>query len=254
MIDYEISGKVALVTGVSRKAGIGRAIAHALASAGAHVFTTYYRANDRPEGDPREAEQIVDELRAVGIIAAGMEADLAELNAAHVLFTRAEAEIGPVDILVNNATLDVPSNINTINARSLDAHYAVNVRGATLLCAEFARRFRGGHGGRIVNMTSGQSRDPMPESLPYAITKGAIEALTISLSASMAQQGVTVNAVDPGATDTGWIDDSLRAELERGTIGSRVGAPADAARIVLYLCSSQAGWITGQVIRSRGGA
>ncbi|GAA6623074.1 SDR family oxidoreductase [Scytonema sp. NUACC26] len=130
---------------------------------------------------------------------------------------------------------------------------SINVRGTTLLCAEFAKRHHGKPGGRIINLTSGQSLAPMPLNLPYAITKGAIEALTISLSASLASKGITVNAIDPGATDTGWMSNELRSSLEVKAPFGRIGTPEDAARIVLFLASSQGQWITGQVIRSRGG-
>ncbi len=93
----------------------------------------------------------------------------------------------------------------------------------------------------------------MPESLPYIISKGAIEALTISLSGALASKQITVNAVDPGATDTGWMDADLHEILEAKAPSGRVGSPEDAMRIILFLASSQAAWITGQIIHSRGG-
>jgi 3-oxoacyl-[acyl-carrier protein] reductase len=92
-----------------------------------------------------------------------------------------------------------------------------------------------------------------PNNLPYAATKGAVEAFTLSMSASLAGKGITVNAIDPGPTDSGWLSDELRAELLQRAPFGRVGTPDDAARLVLYLASSEAQWITGQVIRSRGG-
>lgn len=158
-----------------------------------------------------------------------------------------------MDILVNNAAHDQQADIYSLSAELLDTHYAVNVRGTTLLCAEFALRHDGRPGGRIINLTSGQSLAPMPENLPYAITKGAIEALTLSLSASLASKKITVNAVDPGATDTGWMSDEIRSQLDVRAPFGRVGIPEDAARIVLFLASEQGQWITGQIIRSRGG-
>src|SRR5690606_30745622 len=110
-----------------------------------------------------------------------------------------------------------------------------------------------GSGGRIVNFTSGQSLGPMPGELAYAATKGAIEAVTRTLAAEVAPLGITVNAVNPGPTDTGWMDDALRGYvLERSSMG-RIGLPEDAARLVRFLVSDEAGWITGQVIHSEGG-
>ncbi|MUL38941.1 SDR family oxidoreductase [Gloeocapsopsis dulcis] len=254
--DYGLSGKVALVTGVSRTQGIGFAIARALAEAGANVFTTYYRPYDAlmPWGSHHnEAEEIISLLQSYGVKAAGFEANLAESQVPKQLFDRVENSLGSVDILVNNAAYDEQVDIYSLSADLLDTHYAVNVRGTTLLCQEFAHRHDGRPGGRIINLTSGQSLAPMPENLPYAITKGAIEALTISLSASLADKGITVNAVDPGATDTGWMSAEFRTQLAMRSPFGHVGTPEDAARIILFLVSAQAQWITGQIMRSRGG-
>ncbi|NMF62297.1 oxidoreductase [Brasilonema octagenarum UFV-E1] len=256
MIDYGLSGKVALVTGVSRHMGIGAAIARSLAASGANVFITYYRPYDKlmPWGSKlTEAEEIVESLKLHLVKAAGLEANLAEPLVPKNLFDFVEETLGHVDILVNNAVHDQQADIHSLTAELLDVHYAVNVRGTTLLCAEFAKRHDGRPGGRIINLTSGQSLAPMPENLPYAITKGAVEALTLSLSASLASKGITVNAVDPGPTDTGWMSNEIRSMLESKAPFGRVSTPEDAARIVLFLASSQGQWITGQIIRSRGG-
>ncbi|MFB2770734.1 SDR family oxidoreductase [Pelatocladus sp. BLCC-F211] len=256
MVDYGLTGKVALVTGVSRHIGIGAAIAHSLAKAGANVFTTYYRPFDElmPWGSKStEVEEIIESLKLLGVKAEGFEANLAEPHIPKQIFDRVEKSFGFVDILVNNAAHDQQADIYSLSVDLLDAHYAVNVRGTTLLSAEFAKRHDGRPGGRIINLTSGQSLGPMPENLPYAITKGGIEALTISLSANLANKGITVNAVDPGPTNTGWMSNELFSELESKAPFGRVGTPEDAARVVLFLASSQSQWITGQIIRSRGG-
>jgi 3-oxoacyl-[acyl-carrier protein] reductase len=93
----------------------------------------------------------------------------------------------------------------------------------------------------------------MPGNLPYAATKGAIEAATMALSIALAPKRITVNAVDPGATDTGWMGEELRQALVKSTPLGRVGEPVDAARLIRFLASDDAEWITGQLIRSRGG-
>jgi len=256
MLDYGLSGKVALVTGVSRNIGIGAAISRYLAASGANVFTTYYRPFDEMmpwSSNSSEVEEIIKSLKSQGVKAAGIEANLAEVETPEKLFGEVEKTLGKVDILINNAAHDQQADIYSLSPELLDAHYAVNVRGTTLLCAEFAKRHHGREGGRIINLTSGQTLAPMPESLPYAITKGAIEALTISLSASLASKKITVNAVDPGATDTGWMSDEFISKLENKAPFGRVGIPEDAAKIILFLASTQAQWITGQIIRSRGG-
>jgi 3-oxoacyl-[acyl-carrier protein] reductase len=272
-----LAGRVAIVTGASRLRGIGAAIARALSTAGAAVFTTWnapYDASRPWRGDPRDPQLLLEDLRERGGRADGCAIDLADPAAASETFERAEASFGPVDVLVNNAAHSEPGGIDELTAVALDAHYAVNVRGAALLCAEFVRRFerraedaaargvsapgaRGAAGaprGRIVNLTSGQGAGAMPGELAYVASKGAIDALTVSLAAELAPRGITVNAVDPGATDTGWMSADQKRSLEEQSPMRRVGTPEDAARLVLFLCSPEGGWITGQVLRSRGGA
>jgi 3-oxoacyl-[acyl-carrier protein] reductase len=256
---FRLDGRIALVTGVSRQAGIGAAIVRALAKAGADLFITYYRPYDAlmPWGSqPGDAAAILSGLPR-GVSAAGLELDLSDPAAPGRLFGQVEAQLGPVDILVNNATHDQPAGLDDLEPTLLDRHYAVNVRGPLLLMREFARRYSPGKGpmpaGRIINLTSGQTLSPMPSNLPYAATKSAIEGLTLSLSDTLAGRGITVNAIDPGPTDTGWLSDEERSQLLAAAPFGRIGTTEDAARLVLFLASDQGRWITGQVIRSRGG-
>jgi len=251
-----LSGKRVLVTGVSRKIGIGAAVAHRFAQAGAHVFTTYFRPYDAEMSwgsNAEEAGQIIESLKQLGVKAGGVEADLSDPDIPAWIFDQAEAVIGPVDILINNAVHDTECRLGSVTAAVLDQHYAVNLRAPALLCDEFFRRHDGRPGGRVISMTSGQGLGPMPDQLGYASTKGGLEALTVSLVPGMATKGITVNVVDPGATDTGWMSDSLKAELLQLTHLGRIGVPEDAANLILFLASPAGGWITGQVIRSRGG-
>jgi 3-oxoacyl-[acyl-carrier protein] reductase len=251
----------ALVTGVSRQAGIGAAIARALARDGADVFISYYRPYDGAVGlpaDPDEPQKILDDLRSWKIRAEGLELDLSDPRAPKELFDCAEANCGQICILVNNATCSLRDSIETLSPEHIDKHYAINVRAMALLCAEFVRRFRAiryqGVCGRIINLSSGQGLAPMADELAYAATKGAVDAFTRSLSAAVASLGITVNAVDPGATDTGWIPAEMKTKLNAESPMGRIGTPEDAARIVRFLASPEAEWITGQVIHSRGGA
>ncbi len=251
--EYQLTGKSALVTGVSRSTGIGAAIARGLALMGANVFTTYYRPFDGVGSRQEDAELILSKIKAAGVKTGGFEADLADIAAPKAIFDLAEQTIGPLDILVNNAACDYECDIYSVTPALLDAHYWVNLRGTTLLCAEFAKRHDGRPGGRIINLTSGQSVDAMETNLPYAMTKGAVEVLTRALSVSLKPKGITVNAVDPGGTDTGWMSPEIIAGIEANTLYKRVGTPQDATRLVLFLASAQAEWITGQVLHSRGG-
>jgi 3-oxoacyl-[acyl-carrier protein] reductase len=107
--------------------------------------------------------------------------------------------------------------------------------------------------GRIVNLVSGEFLGAMVGELAYTASKGALEAFTRQLAAEVAHLGITVNAVGPGPNDTGWIDDDLRAELLPRFPMGRIGRPEDAATLIAWLCSEEAGWITGQVIHSEGG-
>ena len=256
MIPYSLEGLVALLTGASRNIGIGAAIARELAMGGADLFLAYYQPYDQSMSwgiEPGEPEHLLAELQGLGVRADGLELDLGAVGSAPRLFDAAEASLGPINILVNNATVSEPGGIFQVDAAQLDRHYAVNIRNLVLLSAEFARRLPPGTPGRIINLSSGQSAGPMPGEIAYVTTKGGVEAFTLSASLELASQGITVNAIDPGVTDTGWMSPELKEELTRRAPMGRVGMPADAARLVRFLATREAGWITGQLIRSRGG-
>jgi 3-oxoacyl-[acyl-carrier protein] reductase len=251
-----LKGRVALVTGASRRIGIGAAICRALAAKGADVFFTHWRAYDSSMAwgaDEDAPGQLQAQLRDYGVRCQYMEADLSQPNISRQVLDAVEARLGMVSILVNNAAYSTQDDYSTLSAESLDAHCAVNMRGTFLLSVEFVRRFNAKSGGRIVNMTSGQSLGPMPGELAYAATKGAVEAFTVSLAAGVAKLGITVNSVNPGPTDTGWMDDDVRAFVLSRSPRGRIGQPEDAARLVAFLASDEAEWITGQVIHSEGG-
>ena len=249
--------RIALVTGASRRIGIGTSICRALAKQGMDVAFTYWQPYDAQMdwGADKDAPALLaSELRALGVRCLALEADLSQPDTPATLLTQIEKQLGAVSVLVNNAAYSVNGDYRQLDARSLDAHYAVNIRGAFLLSVEFARRFKAGQGGRIINLTSGQSLGPMSDELAYAATKGAVEAFTLSLAAGVAKLGITVNAVDPGATDTGWMTPDLKAAIRRTMPSGRVGLPEDAARLIAFLASEAAEWITGEIIHSRGGS
>jgi 3-oxoacyl-[acyl-carrier protein] reductase len=172
-------------------------------------------------------------------------ADLADAEAPARIFDDA----GPVTALVTCHAHSERGGLLETDAAQLDRHLAVNARATALLMAEFARRFRGDHG-RIVNFTSNL---PLAGEIAYAASKGAVDWITIAAAVELGPLGITVNAVDPGPTDTGWMWPELKDNVERATPLGRLGRPEDAAELVAFLCSPAAGWITGQVIRSDGG-
>lgn len=248
--------KVALVTGAGRRRGIGAAICAVLAESGFDVGFTYWHGYDRqmPWGeDTGIPGDLVAEIEGHGVRALAIEADLARPERPREVMDETVETLGPVRVLVNNAAHSTQGGIDELTAVMLDEHYAVNVRGMALLTQAFVRQWRGGDGGRVINLTSGQSQGPMPEELAYAASKGAVEALTTSLSPALMARGITINAVNPGPTDTGWMDEDLKRELTPKFPGGRIGQAIDAARLVGFLASAEAGWITGQVIHSEGG-
>lgn len=249
-------GQVALVTGASRHQGIGAAICHALAERGADVAFSHWLRYDAAfpwAGGPEEPDELAAELESLGVRAVAIKWNLAGADPVESLLDIAEARLGPISILVNNAAYSTSDGYERLDAATIDAHVAVNLRATMLLSAAFARRFAGDGPGRIINLTSGQSLGPMPDELAYGATKGAIEAFTRSLAPAVAVKGITVNAVNPGPTDTGWISPDLRAELLPKFPLGRLGTPQDAARLIAWLAGPEAGWVTGQVIHSEGG-
>src|SRR5579863_6694487 len=257
MTTQHTSRRLAIVTGASRRRGIGAAVCLALARAGTDIFFTHWTPYDRrmPWGAEEEEPDLLQKLiRALGVHCEHMTVDLAEVDAPQRIIQTSQAKLGPASILINNATHDdTEAPFDQLDVQTLDAYYAVNMRGTMLLSVEFARNFALPSGGRIINLTSGQGRGPMPGKLAYVATKGAIEAFTVTLAAEVAPRGITVNAVDPGPTDTGWMSEEVKQELLPRSPMGRIGQPEDAARIITFLASEDAAWVTGQIIRSTGG-
>jgi 3-oxoacyl-[acyl-carrier protein] reductase len=248
---------VALVTGVSRRIGIGAAVATRLGRAGFDLFLHAWSPADAEQSwgaDPDGGTALPGEIAAdSGARVELAAADLADPAAPAALVDAAVAAFGHVDVLVANHARSSSYDLEHLTAAELDLTYAVNTRATLLLVREFARRHDDTRPGRVVLMTSGQHRGPMPGELPYIASKGALHQVTASLAAHLAPRRITVNTVDPGATDTGYADAATRAwVLEREPMG-RWGEPGDAARLVAWLAGPESGWVTGQVIVSSGG-
>lgn len=250
-----LAGRVALVTGASRSIGIGAAICRRLADDGANVAFTHFLSYDQemygsPEDGPEELRR---ELEASGVRAASIAIDLSRPGIAGGLFGQVEASLGPVDILINNAAYSTHDAWDTLTEASWDMHLGVNARATAMLTVEFARRFCKGSGGRVVNFSSGQHLGSMPNELAYASSKGAIIALSTSIAPDLIRRGITINVINPGPTDTGWMEPDFKRRLEASVPSGRVSTPDDAARLVAWLVSEEGRWVTGQVINSEGG-
>jgi len=238
-----------IVTGASRSVGIAAEVVRNLASEQWQVFTTWWTPYDasRPwGGDAGAVEELLEETGAVGL-----EADLSDPNTPRAIFDAAEASVGPVRALLNIHTHDPGGGIDTIGAQELDRHLAINVRGTYLLCREFAQRYRSENGaGRIVNFLSGP---PLTDSIAYATSKGAVHWMTLSMAGELSPRGITVNAIDPGPTDTGWMSPEVKTYLTTSNPIGRISEPSDAANLVRFLLSDQGGWLNAQFLRSDGG-
>jgi 3-oxoacyl-[acyl-carrier protein] reductase len=261
-----LRGRVALVTGVSRRAGIGYAIARRLAGLGASLVIHHYTPHDRDQpwgADPGGLEAVIggvtEALADPDAAVWHQEADLSDPDSPSRLVESAAATSRFLDILVcNHARSGGDGPLGTLTADMLDAHWAVNTRASILLAQAFAAQHDDGRpGGRIVFMTSGQDLGPMTGEVAYAASKGALASITQTLADQPADRGITLNTINPGPVDTGYaafadqpdVHEIVRRHFPRG----RWGVPDDPARLIAWLVTDEAAWITGQVINSEGG-
>jgi 3-oxoacyl-[acyl-carrier protein] reductase len=247
---------VALVTGVSRPGGIGAALATRLAADGLALFLTGWSAHDaeQPWGaHPGGGREIAGGLHAAGHDVAYVEDDLADPEAPVRLTAAAVQAYGHVDVLVCTHARSSAQDLEQLTAAEIDLTYAVNTRASLLLVQQFAARHDGRPGGRVVLFSSGQYHGAMPAELPYIASKAALHQLTPSLAVHLAGRGITVNCVDPGPNDTGYATGALRDAVGVRVPMGRWGRPEDAAALVGWLVSLDAGWVTGQAIASDGG-
>ena len=246
---------LALVTGVSRGPGIAAAVARRLAADGWDLALSGWRPYDAGMAWGRHDDEL-DEL-LLGLTGSGVrtryfDADFADLEAPAGLYDAVVEEFGrsPLALAVVH-THDTGGGLLEMSGADFDHHMAVNARATLLLAAEHARRFAGPAGrGRIVTFVSGL---PLRGSVAYAASKGAVHWMTVSIAAELAGRGITVNAVNPGPTDTGWMSPPIRQRIRGESPLGRIGRPEDAAELVAWLCSEAGGWITGQVLTSDGG-
>lgn len=259
MIDPDLKGKVALITGAN--GGVGASVARTLAGQGVAVFLTHF-------GEPR-ADTLVEWIVDRGGLAVAREIDLAAADVASVLFEGAEASLGGVSILVNNASLwqgdtFLPAGLRErdglgrplrpLDLESQDRHFRVNTRAPALLMAEFARRHleRGARWGRIVNVSTAGA-DGSPDAVSYGSSKAALESLSRAAAVELGRYGITVNVVRPGPTRSGRLSAEMERRLVEETPLRRLAEPEDVGDAILLLISEQARHVTGQVLCVDGG-
>ena len=231
---------VALVTGVSRTRGIAAAVASRLRDDGFTVVTCGWTPYDT-EHHAAIAEQVPTDLQH----------DLSDPLAPRALFEAAEARAGSISALVLAHTHDSGGGAFEVTAESIDRHLAINVRANLLLIRAFAERIRDQRrAGRIVIFASGP---PQTGAIAYAASKGALEWITYSAATELGPLGITVNAVNPGPNQTGWMSPEIEREAARRNPLRRYGRPEDAAALVSMLLSDDAAFINGQLITSDGG-
>lgn len=256
--ELPLRGQVALVTGASRRVGIGYAIARRLAAYGASVFVHHFSPHDAdqpwgadPGGTAAVVDGVTEALADPDATVRHESVDLADPSGPARVVAAAVAAFGRLDILVCNQARSNPDGpLSTMDAATLDGHYAVNTRASILLAKEFAAL---GGPGRVIFLTSGQNLGPMRGEVAYAASKGALWSITATLSDELADAGITVNAVNPGPVDTGYAPPDVVASVADRFPGGRWGEPDDSARLIAWLATDEARWITGQVINTEGG-
>jgi 3-oxoacyl-[acyl-carrier protein] reductase len=238
--------RTAIVTGASK--GIGAALAKRLAADGFQTIVNY-------SASAAEAEAVVAAIAAAGGHAKAVRGDVAAASTVKALFDVAEAEFGPVDVLVNNAGIMKLSPLAEVTDEDFQRHIAVNLTGTFNGMREGARRVR--DGGRIINVSTSLIGVYRANSSAYVATKAAVEALTHVLAKELGPRGVTVNAVAPGPVATElFLAGQSEAFVQRAIQdipAGRLGEPDDIAKIVSFLASPESGWISGQIIKANGG-
>ncbi|HET6697581.1 MAG TPA: SDR family oxidoreductase [Nocardioidaceae bacterium] len=251
-----LAGRRALVTGASRRRGIGYAVARRLVALGADVALHHHRAHDREVyGSAESVGDLVDRLHAEAPDArvVTVDGDLADAGGPGRVVAQAASRLGHLDILVcNHAHGGDAVSLGTATPAALDRHWAVNTRAALLLTQAFAAQHDGREGGRVVWMTSGQGRGPMGDNLAYAASKAALAGVTWSVADELADAGILLNTVNPGPVNTGYLDDAPREALEPFPAG-RLGEPDDPARLIAWLVSDEGRWMCGEVLHTEGG-
>ena len=256
-----LTGKVAVVTGGS--SGIGQAIAIRLGEEGVDVAINYV---GRPEGAEETKDAIehgveicMKQMAAAGTHPMLVAADVSREDQVDAMYRQVLEQYGRVDILINNAGIQIAEDTEKLAVADFDKVLAVNLRGA-FLCAQGALRhfLDSGRGGSIVNVSSVHQVIPKPRFVGYSVSKGGMQNLTHTLALEYAARGIRVNGIGPGATVTpinrSWIDDPVKRQAVESHIPMRrAGDAEEMAAATAFLCSDEAAYITGQTLFVDGG-
>ncbi|MEO1132723.1 MAG: glucose 1-dehydrogenase [Cyanobacteria bacterium J06639_1] len=251
-----LQGKSVLVTGAST--GIGRAIAIRFAKEGANVAINYYSDREEAEETQLLSQQTCDDIRGCGVKSVVVQADVSKDDDVSDMFQTAIEAFDGIDILINNAGIQMEGASHEQDMSEFDRILAINLRGA-YVCARYAIRHFLDYDkpGVIINNSSVHEIVPRPEYAAYAISKGGMENMTRTLALEYARRHIRVNAIGPGATATPinpWAeDDEARAEVERHIPMGRAGKPEEMAAAAAFLASDEAAYITGQTLFIDGG-
>ncbi|MCP3939278.1 MAG: SDR family oxidoreductase [Actinomycetia bacterium] len=237
------AGRVALVTGVSRRIGIGHTVAQRLTADGFRVATAGWSEYDRRM--TWGADDATPELAGPFY-----EIDFEDPTATESLVSTVCEDMGSIHVLVMCHCESIDSDIHTTTVDSFDRHMAVNARATWQLIKGFSEQPDGvGGSARIVSITS----DATVGNLPYGASKGAMDRIVLAAAVELAGQGVTANVINPGATDTGWMSPEIEQQVLERNLQPRIGRPSDVANLVGFLCSPEGGWVNGQLLYSDGG-
>jgi 3-oxoacyl-[acyl-carrier protein] reductase len=245
---HDLKGKVAIVTGASK--GIGAAIAQQFAEAGAAVVVNYASSKD-------DADRVVGSILRNGGKAIAIQADVRQSADVKRLFAQTLATLGKPSILVNNAGIYRFAPLEGVTEAEFHRQFDVNVLGTILATKEAAETFDG-HGGSIINVSSISSINPVPNSLIYSASKGAVDTITTALAKELASRKIRVNAIAPGMTETeglavAGIEGETAKNIGATLPAGRVGKPDDIARVAVFLASDASAWLTGERINASGG-
>jgi 3-oxoacyl-[acyl-carrier protein] reductase len=245
----KLSGKVAIVTGASK--GIGASIAEHLAAEGASVVVNYASSKSG-------ADAVVDRITKAGGKAVAVGANVSEPSDIEKLVAETKKAYGRIDVLVNNAGIFQFSPLEQITPEHFHSQFNLNVLGLLLTTQAVVKEF-GPEGGSVINISSVVGKSAQPNGSVYSATKGAVDAITLSLARELGPKKIRVNSVSPGMIDTegarslGFIGSEFSDNIERNTPLGRIGQPADVGKVVAFFASDDSAWVSGEAVLVAGG-